>query len=230
MIDRSGTLKFLEDLSVRDRYSQEIEALNQDLLRMAFVVEEAIHSARKALQDPDPTLAELVIAGDPGVNALELAITDRCVLLIATEQPVAGDLRRIIACLKAVSNIERIGDYAVHAAKRARELAEEEPGFRVGTLGEMLALGARMVTDAVTSLVHADTSLARRTAQRDSEMDQLYHKVYRELLDRMLDDRKSIRLATKLLFLGRVLERMGDHAVTICGWTLYAVTGVHEDL
>ena len=215
---------------MREHYSLEMEALDQDLLRMSVLVEEAIRKSRKALKDANPRLAEEVLAGDREVNTLELAITDRCVLLVATEQPVAGDLRKIVASLKAVSDIERIGDYAVHAAKRARELADEEPEFRVGPLVEMLDLGADMLREAVVSLVRSDADLARRTAAKDSRMDELQKQTYRELLNRMLDDRGAIKLATKLLFLGRFLERMGDHAVNICGWTLYVVTGQHEDL
>jgi phosphate transport system protein len=207
-----------------------MEALNQDLQRMAVLVEEAIRRARRALKDANPRLAEEVIAQDHEVNALELEITDRCVLLIATEQPVATDLRKIVACLKAVGDIERIGDYAVHAAKRARELASEEPEFRLGTLAEMLDLGADMLQGAVLSLVHSDAGLARSTAEKDGLMDDLQKRTYRDLLDRMLGDRGAIKLATKLLFLGRFLERMGDHAVNICSWTLYAVSGDHEDL
>ena len=215
---------------MREHFTQELENINQDVLRMAVLVEENILKARKALVDQDSKLAKEVISGDHKVNELEVAITDRCVLFIATEQPVASDLRRIVACLKAVSDIERIGDYAVHAAKRAKELADEKYIKPLIDIPKMLVLGGEMLRDAVNSLVNADQSLARTTAQRDADMDDLNKQVYRELLTLMLEEKDNIKQATKLLFLSRFLERMGDHAVNICSWTLYAVNGEHEDL
>jgi phosphate transport system protein len=215
---------------MREHFTKEIESIHQDLLRMAVLVEENILKALKALKDQDGKLAKEVISGDQKVNDLELAITDRCVLFIATEQPVAGDLRRIVACLKAVSDIERIGDYAVHAAKRAKELSDEKYIKPLLDLPKMLTLGGEMLRDGVNSLVNADVNLARATARRDEEMDSLHKQVYRELLSLMLEDKDHIKQATKLIYLSRFLERMGDHAVNICGWTLYAVNGNHEDL
>jgi len=215
---------------MREHYAQEIEAIHQDVLRMAVVVEENILKSLKALKDQDSKLAKEVIADDHRVNELELAITDRCVLLLATEQPVASDLRKIVACLKAVSDIERIGDYAVHAAKRAKELSDEKYIKPLIDIPKMLVLGGEMLRGAVNSLVNADADLARKTALRDEEMDSLNKQVYRELLTLMLEEKDNIKQATKLLFLSRFLERMGDHAVNICSWTLYAVNGEHEDL
>jgi phosphate transport system protein len=215
---------------MREHFIQELESIHQDVLRMAVLVEENILKARKALVDQDGKLAKDVIASDQKVNDLELAITDRCVLFIATEQPVASDLRRIVACLKVVGDIERIGDYAVHAAKRAKELSDEKYIKPLIDVPKMLVLGGEMLRDAVNSLVTADVALARATAERDAEMDHLNKQVYRELLALMLEEKDNIKQATKLLFLSRFLERMGDHAVNICGWTLYAVEGKHEDL
>jgi len=215
---------------MREHFAQEVEAIHQDVLRMAVVVEESVLKALKALKDQDSKLAKEVINDDGKVNDLELAITDRCVLLLATEQPVASDLRRIVACLKAVSDIERIGDYAVHAAKRAKELSDEKYIKPMIDIPKMLVLGGEMLRGAVNSLVNADADLARATAKRDEEMDNLNKQVYRELLTLMLEEKDNIKQATKLLFLSRFLERMGDHAVNICSWTLYAVNGKHEDL
>jgi phosphate transport system protein len=207
-----------------------MEAIHQDVLRMAVHVEENILKALKALKDQDGKLAKEVIADDEAVNGLELAITDRCVVLLATEQPVASDLRKIVACLKAVGDIERIGDYAVHAAKRAKELSDEKYVKPLIDIPKMLVLGGEMLRDGVNALVNNDIELARKTARRDEEMDSLNKQVYRELLTLMLEDKDNIKQATKLLFLSRFLERMGDHAVNICSWAFYAVEGKHEDL
>lgn len=215
---------------MREHFGRELDQIHKELLRMAVLVEENILKSLKALKDQDASLAKEVIAADPRINALELAITDRCVLFLATEQPVAGDLRRIVACLKAVSDVERIGDYAVHAAKNARELSEETYVRPWVELPKMLLLGTRMLKDSVDALVHGNVSLARTTARRDGEMDTLNKQIIQELLSLMLEDKHHIKQATKWITLSRFLERMGDHAVQICAWTLYAATGLHEDL
>lgn len=215
---------------MREHFLKEIEEINQQLFRMSVLVEENLQKAVKALKNQDTKLAKEVIESDAAVNALELAITDQCVLFIAREQPVATDLRWIVACLKAVSDIERIGDFAAQAAKRAKELADEKYIKPLIDIPKMLLLGADMLRDAVSSLVNGDTELARATAARDDEMDSLNKQVYRELLALMLEDKDNIKQGTRLLFLSRVLERMGDHAVNICGWALYAVNGEHSEL
>lgn len=215
---------------MREHFLKEIEDINQHLSRMSVLVEENIHKALKALKNQDEKLAKEVIAADEAVNQAELVITDMCVLFIAREQPVATDLRWIVACLKAVSDIERIGDYAVHAAKRAKELSDEKYIKPLIDIPKMLTLGAEMLRDSVNSLVNADVELAKATARRDEEMDSLNKQVYRELLSMMLEEKDNIKQATKLLFLSRFLERMGDHAVNICSWTVYAVQGEHTDL
>jgi phosphate transport system protein len=197
---------------------------------MSVLVEENIQKSIKALKHQDDKLAKDIIEGDNAVNALEIEITDQCVLFIAREQPVATDLRWIVACLKAVSDIERIGDFAVHAAKRAKELADEKYIKPLIDIPKMLTLGSEMLRDAVSSLVNADVELAKATAARDEEMDSLNKQVYRELLSLMLEEKDNIKQGTKLLFLSRLLERMGDHAVNICSWTLYAVQGEHIEL
>lgn len=215
---------------MREHFAQELDNIHQDVLRMAVLAEESIAKARKALLDQDDKLAKEVIANDLTVNALELSITDRCVLFIAKEQPVASDLRRVVACLKAVSDIERIGDYAVHAAKRAKELADEKYIKPLIDIPKMMTLGGEMLRGAVNSLINADLEQARAVAKQDEEMDNLNKQVYRELLALMLEEKDNIKQATKLLFLSRFLERMGDHSVNIAGWTYYAVNGEHADL
>lgn len=215
---------------MREHFIQEIENINQDILRMGVLVEENITKALKALVKQDLNLAKEVIEADNKVNEMELAISDRCAIFIAREQPVASDLRHIVACLKVVSDIERIGDYAVHAAKRAKELSDEKYIKPLIDIPQMLELGREMLKDSITALVKADDFLALEVAKRDKEMDSLNKQVYRELLALMLEDRDNIKQATKLLFLSRFLERLGDHAVNICSWAIYSAKGEHEDL
>ena len=197
---------------------------------MVVLVEENAKKAQKALIKQDAALARQVIEADEKVNAMELEITDKCTLILAREQPVASDLRHLVACLKVVSDIERIGDYVVHAAKRAKELSDEKYIKPLIDIPKMLDLGSKMLRDAVDALIHSDEVKARETANLDSEMDHLNKQIYRELLALMLEDSDNIKQATKLLFLSRFLERMGDHAVTICSWAIYSAVGSHAEL
>ena len=215
---------------MREHFQQELEVVNQDILRMVVLVEENAKKAQKALIKQDSALARQVIEADEKVNAMELEITDKCTLILAREQPVASDLRHIVACLKVVSDIERIGDYVVHAAKRAKELSDEKYIKPLIDIPKMLDLGVKMLRDAVDALIHSDEEKARETAKLDSEMDHLNKQIYRELLALMLEDSDNIKQATKLLFLSRFLERMGDHAVTICSWAIYSAVGSHAEL
>ena len=215
---------------MREHFQQELEVVNQDLLRMVVLVEENAKKAQKALIKQDAALARQVIEADEKVNAMELEITDKCTLILAREQPVASDLRHLVACLKVVSDIERIGDYVVHAAKRAKELSDEKYIKPLIDIPKMLDLGSKMLRDAVDALIHSDEVKARETANLDSEMDHLNKQIYRELLALMLEDSDNIKQATKLLFLSRFLERMGDHAVTICSWAIYSAVGSHAEL
>lgn len=215
---------------MREHFQQELELVNQDLVRMVVLVEENAKKAQKALIKQDSALARQVIEADEKVNAMELEITDKCTLILAREQPVASDLRHIVACLKVVSDIERIGDYVVHAAKRAKELSDEKYIKPLIDIPKMLDLGSKMLRDAVDALIHSDEVKARETAKLDSEMDHLNKQIYRELLALMLEDSDNIKQATKLLFLSRFLERMGDHAVTICSWAIYSSIGSHAEL
>jgi len=198
---------------------------------MSGAVEASIAKTLKALKQQNSKIAREVIAADEDINARELAITDKCVQLVAREQPVAGDLRKIIAYLKAVGDIERIGDYVARTADRAKELSNEKDFKQLSNdIPRMLKIGGEMLHDAVASLVNSDVELAKKTAKRDNLMDSLNKQVYHELLALMREENKNIKQATKLLFVSRFLERMGDHTVSICGWTLYSVEGEHVDL
>jgi phosphate transport system protein len=215
---------------MRDHFTQELENIKQNVLRMSILVEESISKVLRAIRDHNSEMAREVIDEDYKVNAFELAITDRCVVSIATEHPVATDLRLIVACLKAVSNIERIGDYVVHAARRIEDLAVErfvEPQIDIPN---MLTLGGEMLRDAVNSLVNSDEVLARKTATRDEEIDRLNKKVHEVIINLIQNEKGDKKNETHLLILSQFLERLGDLVVNICGLTVYAVSGVHEDL
>jgi phosphate transport system protein len=215
---------------MRERFTGELDSIGNDLVAMAGFVSEQIGKASSALLSGDAKKAKEVIEGDEYVNGREIDISNACAVLIALEQPVASDLRQIIAFLKVVSDIERIGDYAVHAAKRARDVAGGMKLLEDARIARMMELGASMLRDSVRALVSRDQELARKTASIDVEMDDLKKRTYRDLLAIMADNPENIEEATKWLLLSRFLERMGDHAVTICSWAIYSATAEYADL
>ena len=215
---------------MRDRYQQELDGLGQDVLDLADVVVSQVQGAARALKMGDAPLAQDIIDKDRLVDLREIKISSDCASLIAREQPVASDLRHIIAYLKAVSDIERIGDYAVHAAKRAKDQPMAQLFIANSHIPRMMDLGAEMLHDAARALIARDEASARQIAQRDAELDQLKKLVYLEILDMMAKDSTVIENATKFLFLSRFLERMGDHAVTICSWAIFSAKGEYIDL
>jgi phosphate transport system protein len=215
---------------MRERFIQELGLIGAEVEAMASFVAEQIRTASSALRTGDTVAAEAVIRNDKRVNDDDIGISNKCAELIARDQPAASDLRHIIACLKAVSDIERIGDYAVHAAKRAKDVADGMKLHASDRIARMMELGASMLQDSVRALLKRDEALARSTASLDLEMDELKKRTYQDLLAVMSKDPDVAREATKILFLSRFLERMGDHAVTICSWAIYSATAEYVEL
>jgi len=213
-----------------DQYPQELYTINQKILKMGILVEENLRLAGQALVNQDESLAREVIERDKLVNSMELEIGDQCTNWIAREKPTDSDLRHIVACLKVISDVERIGDYASHIAKRAKALASETYIKPLLDMPRMIVLGAEMLREALEAFIQRNQDLARTVALRDSEMNDLNKKVYRDLLECMAQNPLALHQATRLLILSRELERVGDHTVYICSWTIYSVTGKHEDL
>jgi phosphate transport system protein len=215
---------------MRERFSQELELVGKELEALAVFVGRQIETASSALRTGDIEAAQIVIGNDKYVNDRDIEISNACAVLIARDQPVASDLRHLIACLKAVSDIERIGDYAVHAAKRAKDVAGGMKLLAGDRIARMMELGAAMLRDSVRALLARDEGLARSTASIDTEMDGLKRDTYHDLLKIMADTPEALKDATKSLLLSRFLERMGDHAVTICSWAIYSASGEYVEL
>ena len=215
---------------MRERFSREMDQIGREIEALAAFVATQVEAASAALRMGDSDIADDVIQKDKYVNDRDIEISNGCAVLIALDQPVASDLRHLIAFLKAVSDIERIGDYAVHAAKRAKDVASGMKLFAGDHISRMMEIGAAMLQGSVKALIERDEGLARSTAARDSEMDELKKQIYRELLSIMAREPEVVKEATKTLFLSRFLERMGDHAVTICSWAIYSASADYVEL
>jgi phosphate transport system protein len=217
-------------MSSRQHYLDKLADLQRELLRMGCSMEEAVKKAITALVNHDAELAQEVIDGDDDLDDLLMSIESQCVKLIATEQPVAKDLRLIFTALKISTDLERMADYAVDIAKVAIRLADEVYIKPLIDIPRMADLAIDMVQDSLEAYVKQDASAAEEISRRDDIIDGLYKQIFRELLTYMIEDPKNINQATYFIFVARSLERVGDHATNVCEWIIYLATGERKDL
>ncbi len=200
------------------------------LLRMGSIIEERIRQTVEALETHDDAKALAVIEGDEEINALQLIAMDHIVLAIATQQPVARDLRYLLALDRIAAELERIGDSIANVAKRGRELAPEPP--LEGHLGipEMGRIAAQFLADTIRALVDADAAAAREVATHDDEIDALYHRTFDRLLELATASPDNVERAMRLLIAARYMERIGDHITNIAEDVVFVSSGEREDL
>jgi phosphate transport system protein len=217
-------------MGARHVFEKEMAAVNQEILRMGVMVEEALHRAVQSLVDRDEALARAVIADDAAINHMEQEIEDRCIVLIAREQPVATDLRKLVTGLKIVTQLERMGDHALHVAKGTLRLLPETYMKPLIDIPRMAEIGIAMIRDALNAFLDNDAQRAREVACRDQDIDELHNQVMREVFTYMMEDAKFISQSISLLFISRFLERIGDHVTNICEWVVYGATGERVEL
>jgi phosphate transport system protein len=157
-------------------------------------------------------------------------IDDSCLRLLATEQPVATDLRQIIGTLGVIAQLERIGDLAVHVASVAQRLAPEQFSRGVGAIMQMAEDVCAMVGDSLQAFVSQDAAMAEQVSARDRKVDEVYANIFRDLLSYMMENTRNVAQASSLLFVAKQLERVGDHSTNICESVIFVTTGKHVDL
>jgi len=216
----------------RKFFSDELNRIRQDILAMATKVEENLGKALAALRTRNPDLASEVRDGDSDVDALQYKIEDDAAILIATQQPVARDLREMVTIFKLTSNIERIGDYAAHLAKAAKKLAKKtESPFRVQEqLEKMAETGQLMIRAAISAFMAQDSQKARQAAAMDNIIDSEHKLLTDNILKLMKKNPEQIKIAHQVLNTSNQLERLGDHITNICEAVIYMAEGRHEEL
>lgn len=215
---------------MRKEFDQGLEQLNQWLVEMGELVEGAIDKAVTALKNNNIEQAKEVVAADIHVNDMEEKILELGLKLIATQQPVAKDLRRIIAAFRIANDLERMGDLALDVAKAVIKIDGEtliKPIIDLPRMGEIIR---NMTYEAIQSFVHENVDLAYKMAKDDDQVDALYGQMMRELLLLMMENPRNIAQAQLLSFVGRYMERFGDHATNIGESVVYLVTGKRPDL
>ncbi|NLT42194.1 MAG: phosphate signaling complex protein PhoU [Anaerolineae bacterium] len=214
----------------RDTFDHQLNSLQEAIVRMGGSVDVALDRSIHALVERDPEEAHRVIADDLLTNQAQHDIEERCIVLLATQQPMARDLRVIVAILNIVVELERIGDYAEGIGKIALRLIPEPVLKPLIDIPRMAVVARGMVTDSIRAFMERDATLARSVAEGDDEVDALTDQVYRELLTYMLDDPKTIERATHLMWVSHNLERSADRATNIAERVVQLVTGEIEEL
>ncbi len=194
---------------------KELQELKENLLTMAALVEGAIHDAVQSLVKRDSELARKTFEGEDRINAMELAIDDMCLKLLALMQPMAADLRFITSAMKITTDLERMGDQAVNIAERAISLNQEPQIKPYIDIPRMAEIAQSMVKDVLDAFVNHDSRLARSACERDDLVDGLNDQVFRELLTYMNSDPQTITRSIHLMIVCRCLERIADHATNI---------------
>lgn len=205
------------------RFADELDEINQRLLMMGGLAEERLRSAMRALVERDTRLMAEIARGDDAINALHLEVDDRCLKFLALHQPMAVDLRFVVAALRTNSDLERVGDLAVNVAEAAMRYVAHPPVKRLIDLPRMSDLAQWMLNEALNAFVARDARRAEAVLAQDDLVDGLKNQVFRELLTYMLGDPRTIEPATQLVLISRHLERVGDHATNIAEDVIFIV-------
>ncbi len=212
---------------MRNHFDEQLESLNNSLIRMGALCESAIANAAKALLDGDQELARRAIEADSEIDQAEREVEALCLKLLLQQQPVARDLRQISSALKMITDMERIGDQASDISEIALSVALD-PTTHALHIGEMARATIGMVTDSIDAYVRRDLSLARRVIEEDDTVDSLFVTVKSELLAGLCADPSHGEASLDLLMIAKYFERIGDHATNIAEWVEFSITGLHK--
>jgi phosphate transport system protein len=210
-------------MSERFHFEEALQELKKRLLSMGALVEERVHRAVRALTERNVSDAEAVIAGDDEVNELQIEIDDRCIKVLALQQPMATDLRLITSAIKINSDLERIGDQAVNIAESALKVITKGTLKPPPDLLRIAEIAEAMTRDSLDAFVRKDPALARAVILRDDEVDRLKDKIFGELLAAMVAEPQGIPQAFSLILISRNLERIADHATNIAEDVIFLV-------
>jgi phosphate transport system protein len=215
---------------ITSAFDRDLEDIQAKIMKMGGLVEAAILEGAISLETRDEERAEKVRAADKAIDLLEEKINEDAARLIALRSPTAGDLRLVLAIMKISGNLERIGDYAKNMAKRTGVLAQMAPvSDSAGSLRRMAKEVSKMLKDVLDAYIHRDAELASHVIKRDSDVDQMYNGLFREFLTYMMENPRNITACMHLHFIGKNIERMGDHVTAIAEQVVYLVTGEYPE-
>ena len=220
----------MQDQHIASAFDRDLEAIQAQIMKMGGLVENAILEAAISLETRDEERAEAVRQSDKAIDALEEIINEEAARVIALRAPTAIDLRLILTVIKVSANLERIADYAKNMAKRTGVLAQLAPvNDSAGAMRRMAKEVRGMLKDALDAYIARDAELAQDVIDRDTDIDQMYNALFRELLTFMMEDPRNITACMHLHFIAKNVERMGDHVTSIAEQVVYLVTGTIPD-
>ena len=213
---------------MRSRFDEELQLLNKKLIEMGAQCEEVIGLAAQALMDGSVETAKTVKPLDAEIDRMEREIESLCLKLLLQQQPVARDLRQISAALKMITDMERIGDQAEDISEIITFL-KGRSGQECGDINKMAKATIKMVTESVDAFVHKDTELAESVIAYDDVVDEFFEKVKSDLIGMIAKNPQDGEYALDLLMIAKYFERIGDHAVNIAEWVVFAMTGIQKE-
>ncbi len=217
-------------MEIRSAFHKKLREIQDDILVMGSMVSKATLLAIEALQTRNLTLAKQIIADDEKINRKRFDIEEKCIQLIATQQPMASDLRIIVSALNIITELERIGDYAEGNAKITIMIGDEPPLKPLIDIPRMAEKTVDMLNRSLSAFIDHDADAARKISTEDDFIDNLYDQVFRELLTFMAEDPKTITRATRLIWVSHNLERSADRVTNICERIVFMVTGKMEEI
>ncbi len=207
-------------------FREELDALQGRLLEMGGLAEERVRAAVQGLVTREPSLFEKVLLGDEPINQLHIEVDNRCFRLLALHQPMATDLRAIVAAVKINTDLERVGDLAVNIAEAGTRYISHPPVKKLIDIPRMGDIAQSMLRDALDAFVKRDTRLAHQVLNEDDQLDSLKTQVFRDLLTYMLKDQGTVEPSLDLILVSRHLERIGDHATNIAEDVIFMVSAL----
>lgn len=215
-------------MAARPQMDHEMSVITNDLLDMTKLVENTIRNAIKSLVERDSELARNLINSDEEIDDLDDMIKDKCLKFLATQQPLAGDLRYMISVMQMVRDLERIGDHCEDIAKYTLRFENEEYIKELIDIPRMADMAAKMVKNAIDAFVNKDLRLARKVWKADEEVDELFRNIYDELMGIIDQDAAKANQSVMFLFIAAHLERIADYATNICEETVFTMEGNYE--
>lgn len=212
----------------RYEFERELTVLHRDLLKMGAIIEQSIDDTIQALKSQDIKLAREIILRDDLIDHMEAVIEAECLMIIARQQPIAGDLRMIASVLKIITDLERIADHCADISEYTIKLADEpykKPLEHIPLMAEQVK---KMVKDTIDSYVELDIEKAKKTSRDDDIVDEYFRDIVVEIQELMKLNADFVVQGTYLMFIVKYLERMADHATNICEWIVFHVTGKHK--
>lgn len=214
----------------RSLLDKRVKMLMTQLSEMGSLVEKQIYNSIEAFRNKDMELAKEITENDDKVDELNRKIEEQCLKLMAMESPVATDLRKIFTASKIVTDLERIGDYAVDICKIAKRVELDVLGTECEPIWQMVDILRKMIKKSVEAFVSGDVDSAYEICKMDDEVDILYRGLFNDMLKKMVKDENIINKGAQILFASKYLERVGDHVTNICEWIIFSTKGDYVDL